>query len=494
MKHWRPYGLASLTAGLLYWVTPPQYWYPLQWFAWIPLLWALKHASRREAFLLGFWAGTLLNGLIFYWLAPTIANFGNYPLSVSIVLMALYCGFQGLSFGLMALGTRILQTRSPKIWWLGSAALVALIELAWPKVFPWSLGWGQLGSDSLIQSASVWGMEGLTFFVILINGLLFQAIQEPKVSRRSAIFAVAALGSIGCLALFGHLRLKDEPETVQTLRVTSIQGDEPLSIRIGSSNFSRVSGYLRLTENALGFKPDLIVWPESIFTGPLGDRSWQLFSHASRNWNVPTIVGALVMQRNHHHRNTMFHFDRRGTLIATYAKRRLVPFGEGIPFADRFTFLRRFGRSTLYEAGNQVRTFQLGSVKIGPLICQDGLFPEVVHDLLGKGVDLLLYTANDSWFGESVGNDLHFMHARIRAIEYGVPVLRSGNTGYTAWIDPEGRIHNRTSLYEKVAWSHEILLYKRETLYRVLRPWIRALFVLLIALAVIEPIWQKRLG
>ena len=82
-----------------------------------------------------------------------------------------------------------------------------------------------------------------------------------------------------------------------------------------------------------------------------------------------------------------------------------------------------------------------------------------------RSADVLLYTANDSWFGDSIGTDLHFMHARVRALETGRPVLRVGNVGVTAWIDPKGRVHHPTALGQQIAWVHDVEISEKSAPY-----------------------------
>jgi apolipoprotein N-acyltransferase len=73
------------------------------------------------------------------------------------------------------------------------------------------------------------------------------------------------------------------------------------------------------------------------------------------------------------------------------------------------------------------------------LICYEGIFPGAVLDPDHRPRWLLNIT-NDGWFGISPGPYQHFAASRTRAIEEGVPLVRDGNTGITAIVDPYGRI------------------------------------------------------
>ena len=76
-----------------------------------------------------------------------------------------------------------------------------------------------------------------------------------------------------------------------------------------------------------------------------------------------------------------------------------------------------------------------------PLICYEAVF---ARDLRGTvRPDYVVHLTNDGWFGTGAGPAQHLMQARLRAIEFGLPVVRSANTGISAMIDPAGRILER---------------------------------------------------
>ena len=88
------------------------------------------------------------------------------------------------------------------------------------------------------------------------------------------------------------------------------------------------------------------------------------------------------------------------------------------------------------------------SVRLLPLICYEIIFPEEINPNNEK-LDLIVNITNDAWFGNSSGPFQHFNSSRFRAIEQGVPVFRSANTGISAIIDPYGRIIDKIGLGKK---------------------------------------------
>ncbi|MCB1404495.1 MAG: apolipoprotein N-acyltransferase, partial [Rhodobacteraceae bacterium] len=80
-----------------------------------------------------------------------------------------------------------------------------------------------------------------------------------------------------------------------------------------------------------------------------------------------------------------------------------------------------------------------------PLICYEAIFPQGLRAPEGRA-DWLVQVTNDAWFGEVSGPYQHLAQARVRAIEQGLPLARSANTGISAMIDPKGRVTERLGL------------------------------------------------
>ena len=89
-----------------------------------------------------------------------------------------------------------------------------------------------------------------------------------------------------------------------------------------------------------------------------------------------------------------------------------------------------------------------GLPPISPLICYEAIFPAEVLPKDGTRPGVLLNVTNDGWFGNTPGPAQHFAQARLRAIEQGVPLIRSANTGISAIVDGYGRVIGQLSLGE----------------------------------------------
>jgi len=121
-----------------------------------------------------------------------------------------------------------------------------------------------------------------------------------------------------------------------------------------------------------------------------------------------------------------------------YDKKHLVPFGEYVPFKSIIdnTFLSKFINTSSLIAGED----KFFPTSIVPLICYEGIFPNIVAKNRRNGAKLIVNITNDSWFGKNTGPRQHFTHIRFRAVEEGLPLIRSSNMGFSGMIDPFGKV------------------------------------------------------
>jgi apolipoprotein N-acyltransferase len=147
--------------------------------------------------------------------------------------------------------------------------------------------------------------------------------------------------------------------------------------------------------------------------------------------------------------NSLFALDPSGAIVARYDKRELVPFGEFLPLRGvlgRIGLKKVTGGTIDFQPGPGRQTLTLpGLPPFSPLICYEAIFPGAVVDP-GARPAWLLNITNDAWFGRSSGPYQHLAMARLRAVEEGLPLVRSANTGISAVVDPLGRITARLDL------------------------------------------------
>jgi len=310
---------------------------------------------------------------------------------------------------------------------------------------PWNLpayGWG--ASLGVLQSAALIGAYGLTFLTILFGGSLADLLGGPRrwflPAFMTALFVMISLG--------GEARLYSNPTTYVAnvhLRIVqpNIPQDEKYRRELVQRNWERL---VDLSIKPTGSSPTIIVWPEAappvllqrsqgaldqiaVLTGPS-----RVLITGNQRMAVSTAGGRIYY-------NSLYIFGPHGALLSAYDKFHLVPFGEYLPFEAA---LRELGITKLvgfpgsFASGDGPHTYPVpGAPDVGPLICYEILFPGAVVGANRPG--WIVNVTDDSWFGPWAGPRQHLLAARVRAIEEGLPVVRSANTGVSAVIDPLGR-------------------------------------------------------
>ncbi len=330
--------------------------------------------------------------------------------------------------------------------------------------FPWLLpGYALTATDSLAQSASLFGAYGLTWASCAIFAAP-GAVSPRQTTRSGLAYGAVALVALVCLGVFGWVRLDLANDVVaQSTRVRIIQPNIAQNEKWNPAHKDRIfQTYLDLSDKALSPERagiagvDILVWPESAPPFVLMNDPAALDKiRALLPTGTVLLTGAIRMApalRNgvaSDVYNSILAFDHDAARMAHYDKVTLVPFGEYLPLKS---VLGRMGLTHLafmrggYTAGVSRKTMNLpGIPPFSPLICYEIIFSGSVLDRKNRPAWLLNVT-NDAWFGYSIGPYQHLHQARIRAIEEGIPVVRSANTGISAIIGPYGRTREALAL------------------------------------------------
>ena len=189
--------------------------------------------------------------------------------------------------------------------------------------------------------------------------------------------------------------------------------------------------------------PDLVLWSETAIPWQLDYAEPALVEIAKAGAEATVALG---VQRgtSEGFYNSMVVLDEDGAVAQIYDKHHLVPFGEYVPFAEVLNKIGIFGLAQRipagYSSGAGAALLDFGPLgRALPLICYEAVF---AHDVNAapERPDFLIQITNDAWFGKGAGPRQHLAQARMRAIEQGLPLARSANTGISAMIDPYGRV------------------------------------------------------
>ena len=112
-----------------------------------------------------------------------------------------------------------------------------------------------------------------------------------------------------------------------------------------------------------------------------------------------------------------------------------------------------------------METKEHGPIRIAPLIFYEDILPEFSSKALALDPHLLVNVTNDAWFGKTHEPALHLQLAAARSIETRRTLIRSTNTGISAFVDPLGRIQSPTSLEDAEIRVQRLPLLTTNTLY-----------------------------
>jgi apolipoprotein N-acyltransferase len=473
-------GLASVTA-----IAPFHAW-PILYLTLPCLIWLLDGASAQAAALkpapsaaaalwgrvraaaaVGWWFGFgyFVAGL--YWVgAAFLVEAEQFAVLLPLAVTLLPAGLA--LFHALAAGASMLVWRTGP--WRVFAFALALSGMEYARGhlftgFPWNaLGYAFTYPLSLMQSAALIGIYGLTLIGLLIwaGPLVLLAQAAPgALGRHTRRLALAlALAPVLALAFWGHLRLAGPPAAaLPGVKLRIVQPSVPQREKWRPENQEGIFlDHLRLSaSNAAGVPDGLagithVIWPEAAM--PFLAVDHPAARAAIGRLLVPgtlLIAGGLRAEaapadapQGRRIFNSLLVFGAGGSLLATYDKAHLVPFGEYLPFAP---MLEALGLETLtrrrggFAGGPEPRPLLHlpGLPAVLPLICYEAIFPSAIRGGPERP-GLLVNLTNDGWFGNTTGPRQHMHQARVRAVEAGLPLLRAANNGISALVDGHGRV------------------------------------------------------
>ncbi|MEI8296285.1 MAG: apolipoprotein N-acyltransferase, partial [Alphaproteobacteria bacterium] len=276
---------------------------------------------------------------------------------------------------------------------------------------------------------------GLSFLTVFCFALI-----STKIKPLLLLSATILCG----LWFYGQNRLQNYPETLMhPINIRLVQPCiEQQGIWTPETRYDNLARHIELSQLA-GERPlHAVIWPESSVPFFIGQQP--LFQSLLQE-SVPPhgllIVGGprLDTQSNVLHAS-LFAINTQGSIVGTYDKAHLVPFGEYVPLKALLPFNKLSHGSRDYTPGTGIQTLNVAPLPpFSPLICFEAIFPSAVT-LAGQPPQWLLNITNDAWYGLSSGPSQHLQNVRVRAIEEGLPLVRSANNGISAVIDPMGRI------------------------------------------------------
>ncbi|MCR8722819.1 apolipoprotein N-acyltransferase [Frigidibacter sp. ROC022] len=433
----------ALGAGLLAALGHPPFsalWAALPGLALAVWLFDRAATPRRAGWTL-WWVGLGYFGLALSWIVQPFfvdpARHG-WMAPFAIVFMA---GGLALFWGLAAV----------LAWWLGGdsrprrrwALVLALTgsELLRGYIFtgfPWAtIGHVWIGWPGM-QAAAWVGAGGLSLLALSVAALAASARLPGLVAALALAGGVTGLG-------FWRQAQPLPPDAGPVVRL--VQPDIPQSLKwdaeTAANTFDTLLALTAAPADSSAPPPDVVIWPETALPYLLDGAGPLLEQARGASGDARLLIGAIRVEGSRGF-NSLVEIEPGGVPGAIYDKHHLVPFGEYVPLdfvlgwvgLSAMTAQEGFG----YTPGPGARVLDLGKLgRMLPLICYEAIFPQ---DILSapERPDWLLQITNDAWFGTFSGPYQHLAQARLRAVEFGLPLIRVANTGVSAVIDAHGGI------------------------------------------------------
>jgi len=362
--------------------------------------------------------------------------------------------------------------------------------------FPWNLwAYSTIQINEILQITNLIGLYSYNLFVITIFSLpiifFFKISKIKKIISFIVIFFI-----IFNLYIYGNYEVNKNKKSLESVK-------EKIYVKVISPNFNleygltdqeiekRFRKLIKYSDPDQG-KETLFVWPEGVFSGysyneilPFKDLILNNFSN--KHYIVFGVNKLDPISGKFY--NSMLVINNKLEIIQSYNKRKLVPFGEFLPFEN---IVSKLGLKKITEGhgsflkGENNNSLVIEGIKILPLICYEIIFPDLIQKS-DTNTNLIVNISEDGWFGNSIGPDQHFAKAIFRAIENNTFLLRSTNRGVSAIIDNKGNLIKKMNRNEAGNIEFEVPLVKSNKIKNDL-----IFFTLLITYLLIFLIYKKQ--
>ncbi len=359
-------GLIALGV-VLYVVAFPKYgWFVTGWIALVPLFVASRGVSPGQSFRYYFVYTFLVNAAGFYWMAPITAP----GFVISALLMALYSGLGGVIVA-------VVRRELPRVpYWL-------VIALAWGATeylksqgfyaFPWlALGYSQARNLWAVQTASVFGVYGISAAMIAVSALLTEVIHKLRLRQwKQALlpWGAVVLGIVLVVHIGGLLSLEEPSYSERPVVAGILQGGIAQDIK-WDYEFRSTGETYRVFERQVDkilaeVTPDLIIWPESSASCVLSQTpAWQdrvkgIINRSGCRHLVGTQERLYTDDGGElHHNAALLMEPGNDEVVEAYYKIHLVPFAEVIPFGKDLPIIRdMIKRASNFDPGTRMPLF-----------------------------------------------------------------------------------------------------------------------------------------
>ena len=346
--------------------------------------------------------------------------------------------------------------------------------------FPWALlGYSQITWLPIAQLASLTGVYGLSLLLSLAAGGAAYVLLTRGPRRFIVGGSIAAL--IAVTAIWGRARVQAAPLTSagDPVRVAVLQANIPQDDKWNPALADAITNrYIDMSRQALAQGATFVIWPESstpfYFEHDLlrGGTIRRLAREARATFLIgsdqvepvrPAPGLAAPAERTY---NAAFLVKPDGQVGAVYRKMHLVPFGEYVPLQRMLFFVKPIVEAVSdFVPGTEAVLLPVDTHRVSTAICYEVIFASLMRQFVVNGSELLTTITNDAWYGTSSAPYQHWDQAAMRSIEGGRYLARAANTGISGFVDPYGRVLQKTGLFTPAVLVADLRFIQTPTIY-----------------------------
>ena len=429
-----------------------------------------KKPYKKNLFIFGlfFGFGFFLSGISWITNALTFDENLKSLIPLAFILIPLFLGlFMGLT--IFIIGPYLYLNFSSLIIFSASLALSDYIRSNIFTGFPWNLwSYSVVWANELLQILNLIGLYSFNLLIITFYVLPIIIFFTISVAKKLFILC-SATTFILSICVYGNYVINKNEEIINN-------STEKIFVKVISPNFEVEYGLgindleERLKKLIKYSNPDkniktLFIWPEGVFSGYNYNEILIFQKIIQNNFSKKHFIvfGSNQLDiRTGSFYNSMLVVDNNFKIIQSYNKRKLVPFGEFLPFEN---LLNNFGLKKITEGygaflkGQTNNNLVIENISILPLICYEIIFTDLIQNS-DLNSNLIINISEDGWFGDSIGPNQHFAKSIFRAIENNTFLLRSANKGISAIINNKGNIIKQLNQNEAGSIEFDITLIK----------------------------------
>ncbi len=450
----------------------------LAWFAFVPFLLSIRQTTSFGQWVINSVLMLVLAHLLNIW---WVAKYSFAALAICFVTQIPFMVLPFLAFYFISKKTNFAQSLLlfPFVYTLADWFLHTLPHGLQVYLLPYT----QANNTWLIQFIDVFGMFGVSFWVMMMNVLILRFLEKKTASVRAIIMVwlgIPLIYSLFCTKLNRKSVIGASNRTTKVSIIQTNLDSYSTDSTIVQKTFDEI---VSLSDSAVKTaKPDLMVMPEGAIPIPLFQNKSLLdfAKNAIANWQTSVAIGYVEYPdsaKRHVFRNNALVFTPELAIfwdslrinpqdLKVYQKRYGLPFVELMPYLESTPT----ARGSAMERGTEPYTFDYANLsgdkfRVALTICWEQMYPHRIAELANQGAEFVALMNNDAWFGTSGGGKQLMSYTRLRAIENRRSIVRCSNGGISCFIDPFGNISGRLPWYKATIGTQDVLCVSKKTFF-----------------------------